>query len=210
MNIRNTISSVFAISSFFSTTGAAFAAGPIGIGGLKLGMTQSQVEALKGPVQLTGSLTNWQPAKPEDYTPAPGELKLKGILINPVSNSSELTLTFANGRLSSLSLVLDDETDLNSAKNLIGSKYGAPKVLNTQKDEQCIYRNGNSFTLKNGMATYRWVQPHGGGLVTTQILEMLINSCPSNLRYGTTGGIAVRLLSIGYSSKAPKESTNPF
>jgi hypothetical protein len=210
IDMRNSIACALAISSFAFPTGAGLAAGgPIGIGELKLGMTQSQVESLKGPVQLTSSLAKWEPAKPEDYTPALGELKLEGMMNNPVTQNSKATLTFTNGRLSSIFLTLDDESGLNTARHLIASKYGTPQIDNRQKDEQCIYRNGNSFTLKNGIASYKWIQPHGGGVVTTNIFEILINVCPSNLRYGTTGGIAVRSLSISYSSKAAKES-NPF
>ena len=210
MSIRNSIAFALAVSSLALPTGAGLAAGgPIGIGELKLGMTQSQVESLKGPVQLTSSLTKWEPSKPEDYTPAPGEQKLEGMMNNPVTQNSKATLTFTNGRLSSIFLALDDESGLNAAMNLIAAKYGSPQIDNRQKDEQCIYRNGNSFTLKNGIASYKWIQPHGGGVVTTSIFEILVNVCPSNLRYGTTIGGAVRSLSISYSSKPVKES-NPF
>jgi hypothetical protein len=210
MSMRSSLVFAVAVSSLALPTGAGLAAGgPSGIGELKLGMTQSQIESLKGPVQLTSSLTKWEPAKPEDYTPAPGEQKLEGMINNPVTQNSKVTLTFTNGRLSSISLALDDESDLNTARNLITSKYGAPQIDNRQKDEQCIYRNGNSFTLKNGIASYKWIQSHGGGIITTNIFEILINVCPSNLRYGSTGGIAVRSLSIGYSPKPAKES-NPF
>jgi hypothetical protein len=191
------------------SSGLALAAGPIGIGGLKLGMTQSQIEALKGPVQLSSALTKWTPAKPEDYKPGPGETRLEGILNNPVTGNSEATFIFKNGRLSSLHLMLDDDSDFNAARTLIASKYGAPKIENRQKDEQCIYRNGNSFSLKNGIATYKWEQSHGGGVVTTEITEILINICPSNLRYGDAGGIAVRGMSIGYGAKSALGS-NPF
>lgn len=201
--------SAFIFPSVILLTETAHAAGPLGIGGLKLGLTRPQVEALKGPVELASPLAEWKPAKPEDYKPAPGELKLEGMLNNPVTGNSKTTLTFNNGRLSYISLDLDDEADLNAAKNLIGGKYGPPKVDNRQKDEQCIYRNGNSFMLKNGMITYKWSQSHGGGVVTTSIWEMLVNICPSNLRYGTTGGISVRLLSIGYGAK-PAQASNPF
>jgi hypothetical protein len=134
---------------------AANAAGPTGIGGLKLGMTQPQIEALKGGVQLSSALTEWKPSKPEAYSPKPGEVKLEGMLSNPVSGTSKVTLTFTKGKLTYLYLDLDDESDFVTAKNLISSKYGSPKVDDRQKDEQCIYRNGNSFSLKNGMATYQ-------------------------------------------------------
>jgi hypothetical protein len=210
MSIRKSIAFALVVSSLVLPTGSGLAAGgPVGVGELKLGMTQSQVESLKGPVQLSSSLTNWVPSKPEDYTPGPGEQRLEGMLNNPVTQNSKATLTFTNGRLSSIFLALNDESDLNTAKNLIAGKYGTPQIDNRQEDKQCIYRNGNSFTLRNGMISYKWIQPHGGGIVTTNIYEILVNVCPSSLRYGTTGGIAVRSLSISYSSKPAKES-NPF
>ncbi len=144
-----------AIGFLSLTAQAANAAGPTGIGGLKLGMTQPQIEALKGGVQLSSALTEWKPSKPEDYTPKPGEVKLEGMLSNPVSGKSKVTLTFTKGKLTRIFLDLDDESDFVTAKNLISSKYGSPKVNNSQKDKQCIYRNGNSLSLKNGTGTYQ-------------------------------------------------------
>jgi hypothetical protein len=188
---------------------ASLAAGPLGIGDLKLGMTQPQIEALKGPVRLSSPLTKWEPSKPEDYAPKPGELKLEGMLINPVSGTGEVVLTLTNGRLSSLFLKLNDETKLRTAKSLIEGKYGSPQIDNRQKDEQCIYKSGNSFSLKNGRISYEWEQPYGGGVVTTRLSEYLINICPSNLRYATLGGISIRSLSIDYSQKSQRE-LNPF
>ncbi|NLQ05070.1 hypothetical protein [Cylindrospermopsis raciborskii] len=185
------------------TQSPVFGAGPIGIGELKLGMTQEQVQALKGSVELSSELSQWKPSESQNYTPEPGKKILKGMLNNPVTGKSEVTLTFTNDRLSSLSLVLDNESEMAAAKNMISSKYGSPKTDNRQRDEQCIYRNGNSFTLKNGTLFYQWEQNHGGGVVSTTISEILINTCPYNLRYGTTDGLVFRTLSIKYGPKKP-------
>lgn len=174
MSMRHYLAFALAVSSFALPSGAGLAAGgPIGIGDLKLGMTQSQAESLKGPVQLTSSQTQWEQAKLKDYTPAAGEQKPEGMMNNPVTQNRKATLTFTNGRLSRIFLALNDLSDMNTARNLKASKYGTPQIDNRQKDGQCIYRNGNSFTLKNGIAAYKWAQTHGSGIVTTNIFEML-------------------------------------
>jgi hypothetical protein len=209
MRSQHSATTVLAIGFFSLTAQAANAAGPTGIGGLKLGMTKAQIEALKGDVQLSSGLTDWKPSNSVDYTPKPGKVRLEGMLDNPVSGKGKVTLTFTKGKLTQIFLKLDDRSDFVTAKNLISSKYGSPKVDNRQKDEQCIYRNGNSFSLKNGKAMYQWRQQQGDLLVSTEIYELLVNICPSNLRYGTTGGIAVRWLSIGYASKQSAQAS-PF
>ena len=187
--------------------GPALAAGPNGIGDLKLGMTQAQLQSLKGSVELSSSLTEWQP--PEQHKPRPGEIKLEGILKNPISGSSKSVFTFTNGKLSEIYMGLGSEAEFKNAKNLIVSKYGKPEEQNDQAEKQCIYKNGSNFKIKNGIVVYSWVQPQAGKMVGTRLTEIIMDSCPSNLRYGSIGDITVRSLTIGLREKS-SQPANPF
>lgn len=65
----------------------------------------------------------------------------------------------------------------------IAEKYGAGEVKDDQKDEQCIYKNGSSFNLKNGTKTVSWQQTISPTeKITTDATDMRFAMCPSSLR----------------------------
>jgi len=191
---------------------AATAKGPIGIGDMKIGMSRAQVEALPSdaPVHLT------EPMSPYVYKnrkPTPGEDVFDTKLLTPWSDSPlKAVLTFSGGTLASVSVTLDDSANMaNEIRGQIAAKYGAPRVQDDMKEEQCVYRNGANFKVKSGVVTYLWTEPSTDHApIETSVLQASFESCPSNLRYGSSGPLRLNALSIGYEKPKEPDKTNPF
>jgi hypothetical protein len=92
---------------------------------------------------------------------------------------------------------------LNSAKSQITEKYGKPIAREEKKEEQCIYRNGNSFTLSGGYFSYTWAMKEKGRVVNTNVSKFITTACPSDLRYGTTDQIEI--MSISFALEKPEK-----
>jgi hypothetical protein len=195
-----------------SAASACYAAGPVGLGDLKLGMTRSQVEALNGTVRLSSSLTA---TINEDEKPDPNSRILKASLINPLTGESEVMLSFYNGKLIMIYLRLDDERQEKAALSLITSKYGPPRTLDQTTEEQCIYGNGANFKIKKGPFYRFWSQKSavlnvlGGSSVSTRIMSNRLLGCPANLRY-SLGQSVIRALSMHYGRNPSFSNENPF
>jgi hypothetical protein len=191
---------------------ACYAAGPVGLGDLKLGMTKSQVEALNGQVRLSSGLTE---EVYEDDKPDPNSKILKGTLANPLTGESEVTLSFYYGKLIMIYLNLDDERQEKAASSLMSSKYGPPKILDQTTEEQCIYGNGANFRIKKGIFLRFWSQQSaslnvlGGSTVSTRIMSNTLFGCPANLRY-SLGQRVIRVLSMHYGRNPSFSNQNPF
>ena len=61
----------------------------------------------------------------------------------------------------------------------VATVIGPPKLDDRRKDEQCIYRNGNSFTLKSGVMSVGWADEETS--TTTALNLVHFQSCPSSL-----------------------------
>lgn len=186
------------------------ATGPTGMGSIRIGMSKDAVMALPAdePVRLIGEMT---PTVEKTEQP-PGTERFEGLITVPFSvEPVKATFSFKNGILHGLSLSREgDDALLERLVNQISERYGAGKVDDKRKEEQCIYRNGNNFTLKSGMLSTMWSTPNvDGKLVTTYFTDIVFNSCPSNLRDGSTYGVKMKMLSIRLNEKesvAPKKS----
>jgi hypothetical protein len=189
---------------------ACFAKGPIGIGKLEVGVSRDAVEALS---QSDGVYLD-SPLVPYDYkhsSPVPGEDKFNTRMVSPLSDQpQEAVLTFVEGQLNSIYVKLGDSSRIvDSVKSLIASKYGEPKVDNSMKEEQCIYKGGQNFKVSSGTIRYDWRQDRPNAeAVTTSISDVVMDMCPSNLRYAI-GAIKLKSLTIGIA-KPEKPAVNPF
>ena len=187
-----------------------FAKGPIGIGKLEIGAKRSVVEALApgDGVHLSS------PLSPYEYkysSPISGEDKFNTTIVSPLSEEPlKAVLTFVGDQLQSIYVDLGDSNRIvDSAKALIASKYGEPKVDNTMKEEQCLYKGGQNFKVSSGTIRYSWKQDRPNtDAIAASISDTVIDSCPSNLRYAM-GAIKSKSLDIGIA-KPEKSVANPF
>lgn len=171
--------------------------GPTGFGSIKLGMTKDAVLALSNdePIRIVGELT----PTAEKTAPPLGTERFDGTVTVPlVNNPVKVILTFNNKLLQRIYLSTEGEDSLlvGLAKQ-VSERYGPGKVEDDRKDEQCIYRNGNSFILKSGPIATSWTTPADDGKIAkTSYTDYQINSCPSNLRHGLMLDIKIRFFTI--------------
>jgi hypothetical protein len=180
----------------------AYGKGPTGFGGLKLGMTREEIEALADPepVRPAGPLTPYQY---KYTTPKAGEDKFEVPLSTPLGSSPiEAVLTFEGGRLTNLFLKLNASSSmLEQLSKQIAEKYGPGVTEDTRKEEQCIYKNGANFKLTSGVVKTKWIEDTSPNERIESILsDVSIESCPSNLRYGGIGPVKIRSLTIQRTS----------
>lgn len=186
------------------------AGGPICVGKLEIGASRSVVEAL---VPGDGVYLS-SPLEPYEYkhsSPVSGEDKFNTKIVSPLSDQPlEAVLTFAGGQLQSMNIDLGDSGRMvDSVKALITSKYGEPKVDNSMKEEQCLYKGGQNFKISSGAIRYLWTQDRKNAEpVTASVSDVVLDICPSNLRYAI-GPIKSKSLNIGIA-KPEKPVANPF
>lgn len=153
------------------------------------------------------------PFKHENYTPILGEDKFDTLLVSPINSKPLKTvLTFSGNSLKSMYITFEDSSRiLDEVKGLITSKYGEPKVKNSMKEEQCLYKNGSNFKLTSGTIQYAWTQERTAAeKVDATLSDIVIDICPFDLRYATQA-IKLRSLTIGVSLPKPEEKlANPF
>lgn len=188
--------------------------GPNGFGAIKIGMTKEAIESLseQDGIYLVEGM------KPFEYkyvSPKPGEDMFVAQVVSPISSSPlKATFTFIEGELTVIVVNLGSDQSLyDKVEAQISEKYGKGREINGRKDEMCIYRNGSNFKLPNGDIRTKWVDSISASIdIETETLDLLINSCPSDLRHGTTGGVNMKSLSIKriVKSAASGKSVNPF
>jgi len=140
-----------------------------------------------------------------------GEDKFNTKIVSPLSDQpQEAVLTFVAGQLQSINIDLGDSNRIvDSVKSLITSKYGEPKVDNSMKEEQCVYKGGQNFKVSSGAIRYEWKQDRPNAeAVTASLSDVVMDMSPSNLRYAI-GAIKVKSLTIGIA-KPEKPVVNPF
>lgn len=97
-----------------------------------------------------------------------------------------------------MSVSLDPSTNiLERIAAQIVEKYGAGKVEDTRKEEQCIYKNGANFKVMSGAVFTDWSEEFSAKeRVETRLTDVSMESCPSNLRTGGIGPVKIRALSF--------------
>ncbi|GAA5181228.1 hypothetical protein GCM10025771_27680 [Niveibacterium umoris] len=155
--------------------------GPVGFGALKIGMTKDAVEALNEAdgIYLAGPLV---PDVSKEGLPE-NKAKFKTSVASPLNaKPMEASLTFENGKLSRLSLTVDDRKE--RVKALISEKYGAGKVQDTREEKQCAYRNGAVLKATSGYIKTTWVEPISETeQVEAGLSELTMETCPGSLKY---------------------------
>ncbi|OJV68425.1 MAG: hypothetical protein BGO35_24025 [Burkholderiales bacterium 64-34] len=119
----------------------------------------------------------------------------------------KLSLGFKGDSLSVINVQRPDEVMETKIRQELEAKYGSPTLDNGRKDEQCIYRNGNSFTLKSGVMSVRWKDDKTS--TTTDLNLVRCQSCPSNFSSGMVSSQPSRSLSI-QRRPAPAKASGLF
>ena len=161
-------------------------------------MSKSAVENLQvtNGVHLTSAMT------PYDYKntpPSPGEEIFDTFISTPLdSKPLKAVLTFKNSILISISLTINPSTNtLEKVKNQIKEKYGTGEIDDSRKEEQCIYKNGANFKIMSGSVYTTWIEELSQTeKIKTILMDVSIETCPSNLRTGHTDPIKVQSLII--------------
>ena len=184
------VASIFPILS-------VYAKGPTGLGSLQIGMSKSAVENLQvtNGVHLTSAMT------PYDYknTPPsrPDEEIFDTFISTPLdSKPLKAALTFKNSILISINLTINPSTNtLETVKNQIKEKYGTGKIDDSRKEEQCIYKNGANFKIMSGSIYTTWIEELSQTeQIKTTLIDVSIETCPSNLRTDRTDPIKIQSL----------------
>lgn len=205
---------------FLSLAHSAESAGPSGLGSLKIGMTKEAIEALQASdgAYLSEPMVKYVPqhhpliAKYRPPIPE-GVDQYKVSIVSPLSDlplKSELTLD--HGKLSHLNVIIEESSDpllFDKIKKQVAEKYGTGTQEDTRKEEQCIYKNGANFKVMSGQITTRWIEKLSPTqTIHTSLIETLIESCPTSLRYGRdqikSKNLSIRLVDSEAEAKAKK------
>lgn len=180
-----------------------FAAGPVGLGYLKMGMSKSAIEQgdESGAIKLLGPL---QEVKLSFKAPVADDYYTAQALLPFSTEPVKLNLGFKEGALSIINVQIPDEAIENKIRVELEGKYGLPTTDDGRKDEQCIYRNGNNFTLKSGVYSVGWKDEETS--ITTTLNLVHFQSCPSNLGSDVVRTRPSRSLSI---QRKPSPSQRP-
>lgn len=202
------------VKSLSSTSKIIEPKGPIGLGSIKIGMSKESIEALTAisGVYVTTPMT---PYVYKYSSPKAGEDKFDTSLLTPLSeNPIKSVLTFDSNKLVSLSLDLDGSDGIfDKIKKQISDKYGNGVVEDNRKEEQCIYRNGANFKITSGSLNTKWFENiNQTEKIETVISDVVIETCPSNLRHGGLDPIKVRNLTVKKvnSPSSPDKEKNIF
>lgn len=189
------------------------AKGPTSFGSLKIGMTKEAIDALQisDGMYLVSPMTAYAS---KYYTPKEGIDKFDAALSLQFSGKPlEVVLTFEAGSLTEMYFSLSESmTDFERVTAQISEKYGPGIVNDSRKEEQCIYKNGANFKISSGTISTTWSENISATeRIETRTSNMSVDSCPSNLRYGSVGGIQMRTMSIRKLANTPgKKPENLF
>lgn len=173
------------IISLVLTSASALAAGPSGFGDIKIGMSFSEIEALKpdSVVRVTAPMVAFPIKNPNVNQ---NSKFFRTTVITPYSTGPQIAVfEFRENLLKSMRVQFEySQVVAARLKSDIAEKYGAPSEKNARKEEQCIYRNGNSFKLETGQIVSSWTEMLAGEQIETEIIDDVHNSCPNNLAVG--------------------------
>lgn len=183
--------------------------GPTGFGPIKLGMTKEAIEALK---ESDGTYPLRQLFVAESTQPQPeGTTMYKAPVRTPLGNVPiNMVFTFSGEQLSKLVFLLEDPY-LERVKSQIAEKYGPGRIDNGIKEEQCIYRNGGNFNISAGTRITQWLEPATPTeQIETEVKEVVIDACPTNLGFGRLGPTKVQTMVIRRVPATEVAKTNLF
>ena len=122
--------------------------------------------------------------------------------MQPIIKAVDLSYTYMDLKgqellaLDKINLTINPSTNtLETVKNQIKEKYGTGKIDDSRKEEQCIYKNGANFKIMSGSIYTTWIEelPQTEQIKTT-LMDVSIETCPSNLRAGGTDPIKIQSL----------------
>lgn len=184
--------------------------GPTSFGPVKFGMTKADIEALT-------TADNFYLKEPmADYVYSNGQMaqpgldKFTGLLMTPYRTAPlKGTFTFTNNILTSMYFNLEGQEDLyKDLMAMVEKKYGAAKIDDRMKTEECIYKNGSNFTKKSGFINHDWaskVEDSSDDEYRTSFMNMTLAVCPDNLMNGSIPDMKILSLSMVKGKKiAPK------
>ncbi len=182
---------------------SAEAAAPDGIGPVKIGMTLAQLEKL---TEGKYAVKNLQLASTQNI---PGLVQYRGELVSPITlQPASAGFNFKDSRLIGFYVTVE-EREYDEIIQLLSAKYGKPTIVKNWKDEQCIYKSGNSFIKRNGEETFRWRAALPGQLERyASVRTYIFDPCPVDLRLSFSSKVEVRSLRIGVQKVVQKD--NPF
>ncbi len=171
--------------------------GPSGFGALKIGMTKESIESLgeSDGFYLAGPMT---PHVSRFASPV-GIDQFDAQLKTPLSSKSlEAILSFQGSELKSFYVSFyAAPSAFDVVSQQIAEKYGAGKETNNRKEEQCIYKNGNSFKLADGKISTNWSDEISQTeRIDTTLSDYLSQNCPADLSSSTTNKIQIKSLTI--------------
>lgn len=189
---------------------SALAAGPTGIGDLKLGMTHEQLEAVSSDsvVYLTTPLA---PLQSKHYKHVPGVDVFTAMVQTPFDPSPlHGAFKFTDGSLISISISLKNESNaFDVAKGMLSEKYGEARVVDEMNEEQCVLRNGANYKVQYGKLAYSWwSEPSDVGYVETQLVQSIMDGCAISRVAG--GAIESKSVVITRHDQKPEKPANPF
>lgn len=183
--------------------------GPTGILKLKIGMTKEEVDALTSTDDIFLSEQLVENTKLNKFGKwYDGKLKF------PLSDDPvKTTMVFDNeGSLSYFSLELSEKILEGIEKQLV-EKYGAAKVEEKNKEEQCIYKNGANFKLQNKDLKMIWTTSWKDSFEVKTSINFLVEhySCPENLSSIMLSPIKINSLSftrkeLNQATQLPKKN----
>jgi len=170
----------FALLCALATSASDWANGPTGIGPLQLGMTKAEVAALPATgIHLASELGPYQPPGTTTVEPKPGEEKSSTTLQTPWQEEPlKTTLTFQDGKLSSIFVSWDDKEHLvKTVADQIAAKFGPPTVSDRTKVERCPSYGGGSEEVRSGSMDYTWKQQQGDKEVRARTGTYTLDDC---------------------------------
>ncbi|KAF1022146.1 MAG: hypothetical protein GAK30_01291 [Paracidovorax wautersii] len=184
----------------------ANAAGPVGFGPIKVGMSKEELQMLTtvDSVYLNAPLE----PNPSKYSESiPGVERLKAFITTDISPKPlAATFIFSANSLKFFKIYLDNEYLLDHVKEKITEKYGAPQIIDKRKEEQCIYKNDSNFKIQSGSLDYRWSEKSNDTIVTT-VETYVLDMCPTSLRTAIPASKSYAL-SIGVSNPKKAKTDN--
>jgi hypothetical protein len=179
------------------------ATGPSGMGAIRLGMSKDALMALSvdEPVRLVSELTRI--VKKTDSSL--GVEEFEGLIAVTLRDKPvEANFTFKDGGLQLLSLrIAGEDTFIESLATKIAVQYGAGKVDDSRTEKQCIFRNGNSITIKSGYIITSWsTLSVDGKVIQTSFANYTFKSCPLNLGDNLAFSMKSQILVISLEDQA--------
>lgn len=167
--------------------------GPMGILGLKIGITKDAVEALTATDEVFLAEQLVEKAK----SPRHGTMYMGKLKTPLYADSLPISMVFdGEDTLTIFRLDLPEDITDGVEKQLI-AKYGAPKVEEKNEEEQCIYKNGANFKLQKKERKATWITLWKDSVhVETTIMSLVTPSCPGNLRYENVSATNINRLSF--------------